>query len=108
VFCQVALFQVVVFLGFARYVNANLYPTQLSTNFSQDQEGILSYDELTSVRKRNNPSVIFDQDAAVKYFSWPQNQWASYDDEDTLKLKVDFAGKMGYDHHSPQPITDIC
>lgn len=65
-------------------------------NLSQDQEGILSYDELTSVRKRNNPSVIFDQDAAVKYFSWGQGQWASYDDEDTLKLKVDFAGEIGY------------
>lgn len=90
------------FPGICTVCNSSPCLAHLPTDITQAQEGILSYDELTSVRKRNNPSVIFDQDAAVKYFSWGQGQWASYDDVDTLKLKVDYAGKMGCDHISAQ------
>lgn len=39
---------------------------------------------------------IFDEETAVKYFSFGKDQWVSYDDADTLKLKVDFAQKQGY------------
>jgi chitinase len=32
-----------------------------------------------------------DTKAGVKYTSWAGDQWVSYDDADTFKLKVDFA-----------------
>ena len=34
--------------------------------------------------------VTLDQSAAVKIVTW-SNQWVSYDDEDTLKLKIEYA-----------------
>lgn len=41
---------------------------------------------------------IYDKETGVKYFSFGDNQWVSYDDADTLKVKVDFAQKQGYVH----------
>lgn len=32
-----------------------------------------------------------DKDAAVKQIVWDSNQWVSYDDEETLKMKIDYA-----------------
>ena len=32
---------------------------------------------------------------AVKYIVWDQDQWVSYDDEDTIKQKIDFANNLG-------------
>jgi hypothetical protein len=42
-----------------------------------------------------NPTVVWDKVAAVKYFSWGQNQWTSYDDVDTLEQKVKVFGELG-------------
>jgi chitinase len=39
--------------------------------------------------------TILDKDAAVKYMAWDDDQWVSYDDEETLKMKVDYANKQG-------------
>jgi chitinase len=36
-----------------------------------------------------------DKAAGVKYITWDNNQWVSYDDADTLKIKMDFANKLG-------------
>ncbi|KAH8812331.1 family 18 glycosyl hydrolase [Xylogone sp. PMI_703] len=59
------------------------------------QEGILSFDEIQSLRKRSNPNIVYDKVAAVKYFSYGQNEWASYDDVETLAQKVTVAGELG-------------
>ncbi|KAF2154797.1 glycoside hydrolase family 18 protein [Myriangium duriaei CBS 260.36] len=32
-----------------------------------------------------------DKDAAVKQIVWDKNQWVSYDDEETFKMKIDYA-----------------
>lgn len=32
-----------------------------------------------------------DKDAAVKQIVWDNNQWISYDDEETYKMKIDYA-----------------
>lgn len=37
----------------------------------------------------------FDKEAGVKWFTWDSDQWVSYDDADTFKLKADFANKLG-------------
>lgn len=35
--------------------------------------------------------MTLDKAAAVKQVVWDSNQWVSYDDGDTLKMKVDYA-----------------
>ena len=39
--------------------------------------------------------VTLDKDAAVKQVVWDNNQWVSYDDADTFKLKIDYANGLG-------------
>jgi hypothetical protein len=60
--------------------------------------GVLSFDEVTAIRKTLNPNVILDPIAAVNYFGWgqaPFAQWASFDDVVTLQLKVQRAQELG-------------
>ncbi|KAH9211348.1 glycosyl hydrolases family 18-domain-containing protein, partial [Leptodontidium sp. 2 PMI_412] len=59
------------------------------------EPGILSFAEIESMKKIYGYKPIFDEETAVKYFSFGEDQWVSYDDADTLKLKVDFAQKQG-------------
>ncbi|CAD0088215.1 unnamed protein product, partial [Aureobasidium mustum] len=53
--------------------------------------GTLSYDEITDVIAAG-AKVTLDKDAAVKYAVWG-NQWVSYDDKETLAMKIDYANK---------------
>lgn len=53
--------------------------------------GTLSYSELQAIISENNLTPVFDEVAAVKYITWDSDQWASYDDSDTFKLKLEFA-----------------
>ncbi|KAJ6287495.1 hypothetical protein J3E71DRAFT_358329 [Bipolaris maydis] len=58
--------------------------------------GILSFAEIESYIKRFNLEKIHDKEAGVKYLAWgSNNQWVSYDDEETLQDKVDFAKEQG-------------
>jgi chitinase len=41
-------------------------------------------------------TVIHDKEAAVKYLSWDNDQWISYDDADTFKQKRDWADSVGF------------
>jgi len=52
--------------------------------------GILSYNEIQDVVK-GGAKVATDKDAAVKIATWDGDQWVSYDDMDTLKMKIDYA-----------------
>ena len=38
--------------------------------------------------------MTLDKDAAVKQAVFDSNQWVSYDDSETLKLKVDYANSL--------------
>jgi chitinase len=60
------------------------------------ESGILSFAEIESYIKRFNLEKIYDKEAGVKYLAWgSNNQWVSYDDEETLQDKVDFAKEQG-------------
>lgn len=59
------------------------------------QSGILSNAEIDRIISANKLTPVLDKTAAVKYMSWDTDQWVSYDDADTLKMKVDFANKLG-------------
>ncbi|KAI0383270.1 glycoside hydrolase [Hypomontagnella monticulosa] len=52
--------------------------------------GILLHGEIQDIIRENDLSPTLDKEAAVKTISWG-NQWVSFDDADTWKLKADLA-----------------
>lgn len=59
--------------------------------------GYLAYYEIQDIIAKNPGVVVHhDEAAAIKYISWDNNQWISYDDADTFKQKVDWANSVGF------------
>lgn len=57
-----------------------------------DTSGVLSAAELNKIIA-NGATVKYDLEAAAKIVTWGGNQWASFDDAETLKLKLDYANQ---------------
>ncbi|KAF8252102.1 glycosyl hydrolases family 18 protein-like protein [Wilcoxina mikolae CBS 423.85] len=57
--------------------------------------GTLSFKEIMEIIDEHNLKPYYDKDNAVKYIVWNQDQWVSYDDEDTIKAKIKFANDLG-------------
>ncbi len=57
-----------------------------------DSVGTLSYPEILEIIKKGAKATT-DTAAAVKQLVWDNDQWVSYDDDETFKMKVDFANK---------------
>jgi len=57
--------------------------------------GTLTYKEIQDIIKQHKIKPYHDKKAAVKYITWNQDQWVSYDDKETFKAKIDFANKLG-------------
>ncbi|KAJ5600690.1 hypothetical protein N7450_001757 [Penicillium hetheringtonii] len=53
--------------------------------------GILSDYEISRVITKYNPDVVYNEEAAVNWMTWNENQWVSFDNAKTLKQKADFA-----------------
>jgi chitinase len=53
--------------------------------------GILDLQEIEDIISNNNLKPVHDEEAGVKWITWDNNQWVSYDDTDTFKQKRDFA-----------------
>lgn len=60
-----------------------------------ENSGTLSYREITEVLISKDLKPVYDEVAGVKYFSWDDNQWASYDDSQTFQQKIKFANDRG-------------
>ncbi|GKT65310.1 chitinase [Colletotrichum tofieldiae] len=54
--------------------------------------GVLSAAEIHDIVDKG-AKVTFDPAAAVKIATWNSNQWVSWDDAETLKLKIDYANQ---------------
>ncbi|KAH6669729.1 glycoside hydrolase superfamily [Plectosphaerella plurivora] len=54
--------------------------------------GILSIREIADLVDGQRLTPSFDKVAGMKWISWG-NQWVSYDDEDTISIKTEFASK---------------
>ena len=54
--------------------------------------GTLSFAEIQRL-VAGGATETLDQTAAVKQVVWDNNQWVSYDDADTFKMKIDYANK---------------
>ncbi|KAL8366129.1 hypothetical protein RB595_004752 [Gaeumannomyces hyphopodioides] len=59
------------------------------------QGGYMSYQDIAWVRQSSGATVVTDRENAIKYFRYDDDQWVSYDDEETLKWKVEFANSQG-------------
>lgn len=57
--------------------------------------GTLSFREIQAIIDQFDIEPYWDKEAAVKYITWNQDQWVSYDDEDTFKQKLEFGNKLG-------------
>ncbi|KAK8859535.1 glycoside hydrolase [Apiospora arundinis] len=55
------------------------------------ETGILLNSEISDIIRREKLRPTLHKDAAVKTITWGQNQWVSFDDKETFKLKGDFA-----------------
>jgi chitinase len=53
--------------------------------------GVLSNAEITSVIAANSLTPVMDAAAAVKWIVWGGNQWVSYDDGQTVQMKMLYA-----------------
>ncbi|KAI0431905.1 hypothetical protein F5Y09DRAFT_340146 [Xylaria sp. FL1042] len=53
--------------------------------------GILSLQEIKQVISDTKVNPVWDKTAEVKWITWDSNQWVSYDDDDTLNQKRQFA-----------------
>ncbi|GIZ44487.1 hypothetical protein CKM354_000768400 [Cercospora kikuchii] len=61
-----------------------------------DTSGFLTYYEIMALMRRNpNLRPVWDREAAVKYLTFDNDQWVSYDDKDTFKQKIDWANSIG-------------
>jgi chitinase len=49
--------------------------------------GILDDQEISDIISSNDLQPIWDKTAGVKWITWDQDQWVSYDDEDTFAQK---------------------
>jgi hypothetical protein len=52
--------------------------------------GTLSFAEIGDIINNHGLEPILDEEAAVKYIVWNDDQWVSYDDAESFKLKVDY------------------
>ncbi|KAI1403139.1 hypothetical protein F4819DRAFT_248058 [Hypoxylon fuscum] len=54
--------------------------------------GVLSAAKIVKIIA-NGATVTFDEAAAVKTFTCDSNQWVSWDDAETMKIKMDYANQ---------------
>jgi chitinase len=56
---------------------------------------VLSNAEIQRIIDTKKLTPVFDRTAGVKWIVWDNDQWVSYDDADTFKIKMDWANKLG-------------
>ncbi|EIN13861.1 hypothetical protein PUNSTDRAFT_140302 [Punctularia strigosozonata HHB-11173 SS5] len=56
--------------------------------------GTLMFSEIEQIIDDNNLIPVFDDIDAFKYITWNEDQWVSYDDSQTLEMKLDYANSI--------------
>ncbi|KAI6914076.1 hypothetical protein D0869_03271 [Hortaea werneckii] len=59
-----------------------------------EQSGILSNSEIQDIITENGITPILVKEDAVKYLTWDSNQWVSYDDYETFRMKREYANSV--------------
>ncbi|KAJ5598379.1 hypothetical protein N7537_008463 [Penicillium hordei] len=60
-----------------------------------DTEGILSYNEIVGIIADDEIKPVYDKENAIKYLVWDENQWISYDDQQTFQQKIKLFNEKG-------------
>lgn len=61
-----------------------------------DTSGVLMYYEIQAILEQvPDLKPVFDKEAVAKYLVFDKNQWVSYDDAETFKLKLAWADEIG-------------
>ncbi|KAL2869898.1 glycosyl hydrolases family 18-domain-containing protein [Aspergillus lucknowensis] len=60
-----------------------------------DTTGILAYSEIIDIIAEDDITPVYDKENAIKYLIWDENQWISYDDQQTFQQKIKFANEKG-------------
>jgi chitinase len=55
--------------------------------------GILSNAEIVSIISQYSLTPSMDSTAAIKWITWNSNQWVSYDDGETVQIKMNYANQ---------------
>ncbi|KAL4783534.1 hypothetical protein BJX76DRAFT_368377 [Aspergillus varians] len=58
-------------------------------------EGILAYSEIVDIVAEDDITPVYDKENAIKYIVWDENQWISYDDQQTFQQKIKFFNEQG-------------
>ncbi|KAL4904228.1 hypothetical protein BDW74DRAFT_185842 [Aspergillus multicolor] len=56
--------------------------------------GSLMFSEIQDIIDAGGAKVVHDEKAGVQMVTWDTNQWVSYDDDETLKAKMDYANEL--------------
>ena len=56
--------------------------------------GTLSDFEIAGILAADNPAFTYNKEAGVNWITWATNQWVSYDDNNTLAQKEQFASDL--------------
>ncbi|KAL4790837.1 glycoside hydrolase superfamily [Aspergillus venezuelensis] len=56
--------------------------------------GMLSHAELRQIIEENDPTPAYDAHAVAKLITWDKHQWASFDDAETVRTKLDRASSL--------------
>ncbi len=59
------------------------------------EPGYISYADIDWIWRLHSPVVRHDEVEAVQYFYYRDSQWVSYDGEETIRAKVEFANAEG-------------
>ncbi|KXH60486.1 glycosyl hydrolase family 18 [Colletotrichum salicis] len=57
--------------------------------------GYMSYQDIEYTIDSNSPTPIYDEKEKIMYFKYRGDQWVSYDNEKTIREKVEFANDLG-------------
>ncbi|KAH1913703.1 hypothetical protein KXW47_005080 [Aspergillus fumigatus] len=68
-----------------------LFDSSANAGKCSHEVGILLNSEIMEIMEDGGLESKLDKDAAVKILTYDTNQWLTYDDGDTFKLKTDFA-----------------
>lgn len=69
---------------------------QKYTDFNLADLAHYEIQDIISKNKKRGLTPVYDKEAAVKYMTWDDDQWISYDDADTFKDKVEWADSIGF------------
>jgi chitinase len=68
-----------------------LYASGSDPQSCSQEIGVISQTEIEDIIRRTKKKPVLHVDAAVQVLAFDDDQWVAYDDEETLKIKAEYA-----------------